>query len=664
MWSVIRRPFVSIAFCVISLVLLPSTAHAENQNRFTLILNQVRGPECCDPGNIRWFKEQQSILQKLDLVGNFALRYDAVLDETYAKAVLADQHNHYGALLEVTPRLASDAGVGYTGTLERWYEAQTVYLIGYTQQDRKKIIDTYMKAYQKAFKSTPRFSSSWMIDAWSLSYLREEYGVVAHQLTREQYGTDSYTLYGGPAHYPYYPSTNWGMVPQPNNQSMPLILRQTIMDPVYNYGDTTNSYTSQPNDYFLRKDTIAYFRHLFSQAHTQSNPYTIAVLGLENTMAEPAQLEFFDQLREVRKWKESSPANTVPSVSQFAEWHALNQVNMTSYAGKAQNNPSEQAWFINTPKYRARIRLTNSKLILTDLRLYDTKFEDPYLSNTAKSLGWWIIPFALDSSRFNVSNLAGTSVINDTIISSKKNPSPLQYITLTQQVKQSSITTENEGSQRRKVLRADDKVIAVFTEDQIELQAEPNLEMLQTLPIPLQSLQWKDQVNTTARWGFEIEGSKLKPFVNVSNLEEARQLQHHLLFPEKRFDPISSKKTYVYINNQFAISGRNPIRLILHPRNAAGDGVLLSEKPTVSLSTPVDSLSVQVKPQDNNSVWIELHHSTPITTNVTIRLQAFEKTVPVYFAPNCKNDLAHCITHPIHSWWYVRNAWSDFQRGD
>jgi hypothetical protein len=50
-------------------------------------------------------------------------------------------------------------------------------------------------------------------------------------------GVDSYTLYGGPVHYPYYPSQNWALVPAAqNNENMPIIVRQTITDPVYNYG--------------------------------------------------------------------------------------------------------------------------------------------------------------------------------------------------------------------------------------------------------------------------------------------------------------------------------------------------------------------------------------------------------------------------------------------
>lgn len=656
-----RITFFCLVYFVTTLSHTSAEAHAESPDHFTIILNQVRGPECCDPGNTRWFKEQQSALQKLNLVGNFALRYDAVLDETYSKTVLADKHNQYGALFEVTPQLANDAGVGYTGNLERWYEAHTVYLIGYSQEDRKKIIDTYMKAYQTVFSSTPRFSSAWMIDSWSLKYLKEAYGIVAHQLTREQYGTDSYTLYGGPAHYPYYPSTNWAMIPQPNNQSMPLILRQTIMDPVYNYGDTTNSYTSQPNDYFLRKDTIAYFRHLFSQAHSQANPYTIAVLGLENTMAEPAQLEFFDQLKEVKQWEESNPSNMVPSVLKFTEWYTLNQVNMTSYTGKAQSNPSEQAWIINTPKYRARVRLSNKTLMLTDLRLYDTNFEDPYFSETAKDLGWWIVPFVLDTSRYRTFTSDGTIVLDDSLIGLKKNQPKPVFIPLAENVREATLSTKTLEGKTKKTLQIGEKIIVIFSEDGIELNGEPNLSKLENLKDPHNSLVWNLKEIQTPQWGFKNEYGYLKPFVRNDMLGQARQNFRQALFPEKRFEPLSSQYTWVYINNQSAIAGKNPIRLIVYPQNSNREPILVSEKPSVSLSNPVDTLSVLYKPQEKNSFWIELSNAKPLSTEVTIRMQQFKQTIRVFFAPNCKENLWHCITNPRQGWWYIRDLFGSYR---
>jgi hypothetical protein len=58
-------------------------------------------------------------------------------------------------------------------------------------------------------------------------------------------------------------------------------------------GDDSSSFTSQPNDYALRKADFSYFEHLFLQAHSQnSNQDTFALIGLENSMPSEVQTEF------------------------------------------------------------------------------------------------------------------------------------------------------------------------------------------------------------------------------------------------------------------------------------------------------------------------------------------------------------------------------------
>ena len=387
----------------------------EKQPHYTLILNQVRASECCDAGNLQFFQTQLTELNHLKLKANFALRFDVLSDEGYLALVEKNPGQDYGALLEITPQLAASAGVNYKGNENNWYEAQNVFLIGYTREERQKLIDTYMQQFREKLGNYPQFSSAWMIDNWSLQYLKSEYGVVAHQITREQFGTDSYTLYGGPLHYPYWPSDNWAMIPDGKNLSMPLIIRQTIMDPVFCYGDKTDSYTSQPNDYLLRQDNLNYFKYLFAQAHQQNNAYTFALIGLENSMGEAAQQEFRRQLAVVKTWQEeNSEENLVLGVKDFVAYleSASNSL-LTVYAGQSQKDSTEAAWWINTNSYRARLRLSDGVLAISDLRLYDARFSDPYSEDSAGSLGWWVVPFAIDGSRIFEGNSDYLMLRND-----------------------------------------------------------------------------------------------------------------------------------------------------------------------------------------------------------------------------------------------------------
>ena len=286
---------------------------AEIIPRYTVIINQVRGTECCDPGSVGAFVRQQQELQLRSLPATFTLRYDALIDLDFVVAIKKYPEFEYGGLLEITPALAAAAGVTYRGTPENWFEAQHVFLVGYSSEERAALIRAFMTEFKNVFGEYPKTTTAWMIDPVSLKILHDQYGVKVHEITREQFGTDSYTLYGGPPHYPYWSAPDWALMPSVVTDHSPLIVRQTITDPVFNYGDQTSAFTSQPNDYLLRGATTEYFSHLFFQAHDQpqSNGYTFTMLGIENSLTEENQQEFSNQLDVIAEWKALYEKNNI-----------------------------------------------------------------------------------------------------------------------------------------------------------------------------------------------------------------------------------------------------------------------------------------------------------------------------------------------------------------
>lgn len=657
------RPFLVILFLSIFVTVFNSPADAigdVSQNHFTIILNQVRGSECCGVGSLDNLKFQQAGLKKLNLIGNFALRYDVLTDSSFMSVVESDEQSEYGALLEITPELAKKAGAVYKSDVSKWYEAQNAFLIGYSQPDRKKIIDTYMGEFKEQLGFYPKFSSAWMIDAWSLAYLKQNYGISTHQLTREQFGTDSYTLYGGPVHYPYYPSKNWALIPDSSSETMPLIIRQTISDPVYVYGDKTDSYTSQPNDYFLRNDTTEYFKHLFTQAHTQVGSYTFALVGLENSMSEPMQTEFMKQLDFIYSWQNMSSNNKVVSVSDFELWRR-SQVGakMSIYHGVSSKDEAEQAWWINTSKYRARVRLSSGNLSITDLRIYDKNFRDPYYESEAKSLGWWVVPFVLDGSRYFEGSSDGTIIKNDNLKNRPVGVGNPIGINLDKDV-EGLVVEETEYG---KLFKTDNKQLVLFGDDQIKLFAQPNLESLNQLPKPLVDLGWTAEDGKNS-WGFNFKDFVLKPFVSISNLDLVRNSFKSMLFPEKQLETFDAEKSSLYVNNDYAQVGRNPVRLVLFPKNAQGTGILLPKYPQIMSSKEVKDISVHEQHQNNGMIFIDLSNDKPLETTVTVKYEDFEKKLQVYFSPNCKNEKLYCLLHPKQFWWYLKTYLGDKTRAE
>ena len=627
----------------------------QDSPHFTIILNQVRGPECCDRGAIKWFRQQQQELANNNLIGNFAIRYDALINESYVKAITSDTNSSYGAFFEITPQLAKDAGVAYKSDPARWYEAQNVYLIGYNQEERKNLIDTYLSTFEAQLGFKPKFSSAWMIDAWSLQYLKTQKGIRTHQITREQFGTDSYTLYGGPYHYPYYPSSNWAMIPDMSNTQMPLMIRQTISDPVYVYGDKTDSYTSQPNDYYIRNDTTDYFLHLFNQAHSQKNPYTFALLGLENTMPEEVQAEYVIQLKEVAKWQAKSGQNKVTSVADFEKWLQTHRnITLSSYQGIAAKDNQEQAWWINTPNYRARVRLSAGELSITDLRLYDKRFTDPYLREPAKSLGWWIVPFVLDGSRYFNANSDGIIIKNDTL----RNRTSLDETPARIVIQNNISNVELQNQPNGKVLTQNGSPILEFTSNQIQLSSQTSNDLLNIQPAPIKNLSWLT-TNGKVAWEFSRSNNILTTTVHETDLDEFRTKHRQLLFPEKQFEQMNAEKSYLHINNSYAIAGRNPIRVVLFPKNNDNEAILLPTYPKVVTTPALNEIDIHEQHQNNCMIFIDISNANAQNARLTLEQDDFKKELNIYFAPNCKEQKLHCVLHPRQAWWYVRTVIGD-----
>lgn len=635
----------------------------------TLIINQVRGAECCSVGEASNLKLQIETSLKLQLPTTFTLRYDVLKDQNFLNLIKNYQNNpnfEWGGFLEITPELAKDAGVKYKGDENNWYEAQFVYLIGYNQSERQKILETYMSEFKTIFGDYPKTTTAWMIDSFSLQLLKSKYGVTTHQITREQIGVDSYTLYGGPAHYPYYPSENWALIPSTQkNEKMPLIVRQTITDPVYNYGDSTSSFTSQPNDYDRRKANFSYFEHLFLQTHSQAGDQdTFALIGLENSMPLEIQKEFIKQLEFVKNWQKENPAHQILRTKDFAElFQNKNEENkiLSVYGGQDQENPNEKAWWITTSAYQARLRLSNRELFISDLRFYDESFTDPYVEKAAKKLGWWIVPFVIDGSRYgsNDQSQQFDFLFNDSLI--KKKETNLQPTRLTLAAKVDVDLLQIKVSSDEFSVKSDEQILAIFSNKQISLDKQ-FIDQNQNALL--------EKIKKDKLWELKKVDSKenldiFEPMIEKKDnlLEETRLKHYPLLFPELSEHSLDSKTTYLYRNNSFAIANRNPVRLVLFPRDQYGYPVTLKTEPKItsvsSDGSKIDKIEVKAQSGFNGMLFLDFSNEKPLKSQVTIEKDCWSETLNIYFAPDCKSAPLYCLSHPQQAWWYVNSFAGD-----
>ena len=59
----------------------------------------------------------------------------------------------------------------------------------------KILIDKVFEKYKEIFGNYPKSIGSWWTDGYSLSYIKEKYGIVANLVCSDQFSTDNYKLW-------------------------------------------------------------------------------------------------------------------------------------------------------------------------------------------------------------------------------------------------------------------------------------------------------------------------------------------------------------------------------------------------------------------------------------------------------------------------------------
>lgn len=220
---------------------------AENQKRSPRLVNIINFVRQCEP-RIDWITEEvlyQTVVEQIKIIkqyqfkATFLLQYDALVNPQYQrlmKELPADKFE-IGAWLEIPQPLVEKSGLMWRGRYPWDWRADVGFTTGYSPEEREKLIDTYMENFKKIFGYYPKSVGSWFIDAHSLKYMHDKYGIVASCNWKDQVGTDGYTLWGGYWSSGYYPSHVNAYMPaqKPENQIPVPIFRMLGSDPIHQY---------------------------------------------------------------------------------------------------------------------------------------------------------------------------------------------------------------------------------------------------------------------------------------------------------------------------------------------------------------------------------------------------------------------------------------------
>lgn len=212
------------------------------------IINFIRDVEPRRPKDlVTPVKEQIKLARRYGLKSTFLLQYDAFTDDVYIELMKScSDVCEIGVWFEIVQPLTEKVGLKWRGRYPWDWHCDVGFLVGYSPEDRIRLIDETMSRFKSIFGYYPESVGSWHIDAVSMKYLSEKYHVKACCICRDQVGTDGYTMQGGYYNGAYYPSVNNMFCPanNPENQINMPVFRMLGSDAIYAYDYQVTDYNN------------------------------------------------------------------------------------------------------------------------------------------------------------------------------------------------------------------------------------------------------------------------------------------------------------------------------------------------------------------------------------------------------------------------------------
>ncbi|GEM_PF-2816580 len=361
---------------------------AKSPEKFITIVSPVRSRDLWASPEISSLKNQINEVLNLHLAATWLLTYDNFFDnEVVSLFKQQDTTQEIGAFLEISQKWATDAKVSYKVADGDYYRPDKIFLSGYSQDERKKLIKTYFKIFKQKFGYVPRSIGAWYIDSYSQNLLAS-LGVTGALTVSDQFDTDAETIWGKYFAYPYYPSKYNSIEPAGNQSAkIPIVnLQWAQRDPITSYGkDVKASRESfQANDYLNNGHDHAYFKNLLATyLSSKDTDFVQITIGLE-TGQEASRFagEFASQLEDLASLAKNGQVK-VEKMSDFSNWYQI------KYPGISPAHFLEKdgsLWYMS-PKFRAAIFKENQNLFLKDLRYYGNLPQSDYFhKDTGKHL--------------------------------------------------------------------------------------------------------------------------------------------------------------------------------------------------------------------------------------------------------------------------------------
>ena len=342
-------------------------------------------------------EEQLKLINRYNLPATFLLQYDALIKPEYQQLLKSqlNQQSEIGGWFEITQPQVEDAGLEWRGEHSWVSHANIAFSTGYTKDEREKLVDVYMEKFKEIFGEYPKSMGSWYIDAHTLNYMYEKYGIIASCNCKDQIGTDGYTLWGGYWNQAYYPSKLNGYMPAQSQEqqiSVP-VFRMLGSDPIYQYddglGNDRQGVISLEPVYTQAGKNRAWVHYFFNAIVDQPClAFNYAQAGQENSFTWDAmkdglemQIPIIDSLQRTQKVQVLTLAETG---KWFKEKFSTTPATAVTVLNDIRNENNKTVWF-NSRYYRANLLWKNQNFSFRDIHLFDERFKSQYVDKPGES---------------------------------------------------------------------------------------------------------------------------------------------------------------------------------------------------------------------------------------------------------------------------------------
>lgn len=350
---------------------------------------------------------QVELMNKYKLGGTFLLQYDALLDSRYQKLLksLPDSSFEIGAWWEIPQPLVEKAGLKWRGRYPWDWHANVGFSVGYTPEEREKLVDVYMKDFKRIYGYYPKSAGSWYIDAHTLNYMYQKYGIVASCNCRDQIGTDGYTLWGGYWNQAYYPSVKNAYMPAQNasNQIPVPIFRMLGSDHVPQYDaklkmKRQGNITLEPVYHYSGRDSVWIYWYFKEFVEGECMDFNYVQVGQENSftwakmdVGLKIQLPLVAKLRVENKVRVETLAK---SGQWFREHYKITPATAVTVKEDLPGSDCKTVWF-DSRFFRANLLWEHDTFRFTNIHLFNENLPSDYLTKPEPSSKFFLytLPF-------------------------------------------------------------------------------------------------------------------------------------------------------------------------------------------------------------------------------------------------------------------------------